>query len=203
MDQLWLFSQPGTSSAFDNGWDGRKFFGRSAAYIFALSEAGNMQVNTTDNLIGTRIAFVPDGSKSYEMTIRKSNLGEYNSLYLADLFTGAVAELKNELTTFYFTSSGKTGKDEQRFRIVASADRSTWKDNVYLNAYSEGKNIYLSNWTNHIGTMSLYDMSGRKLIELQIPALIDKVFPVNLERGAYVIQMNAGEHQFSTKCIIR
>jgi hypothetical protein len=203
VDQLWLFSQTGTSSAFDNGWDGRKFFGRQAAYLFALSEAGNMQVNTTENIIGTRIAFVPDGSQNYEMTIRKSNLGEYSSLFLADLHTGIITELKDELTTYNFNSSSKIGKDEQRFRIVASADRSTWTDNVYLNAYSEGKNLYLSNWTNEVGRMSLYDMSGRKLIELEVPAFGEKVIPVSLDKGAYVIQMFAGEEQFSTKCIIR
>lgn len=203
LDQLWLFSQEGTSSAFDNGWDGRKFFGRSAAYLFAVSEAGNMQVNATDNLIGTHISFVPDGSDKYEMTIKKSNLGVYSSLFLADLFTGAVIALNDDKMTYQFTSTGHSGKDEQRFRIVASADRSAWKDNVYLNAYSERKDLYVSNWTNNDGRVSLYDMSGRKLMEQPISALIDKVIPVNFERGVYVIQLQAGEHQFSTKCIIR
>ena len=44
-DNLWLFSQEGTTDKLDDGWDGRKFFGTPTAFIYTENDDGPMQVN--------------------------------------------------------------------------------------------------------------------------------------------------------------
>ncbi len=204
VDDLWLFSQPGTSDKFDNGWDGRKFLGTNTAFIYASTPDGLMQVNTTDNLLGTYIYFVGNNDPSYTLTIKKTNLeSQYQDMYLVDFVTNKVIPLDKEVVTYTFTASNN-GTDMKRFQLrggTVSTDDSA--DFNGLSAYIQQKSIYLQNKTNISGIAQIFDISGRMLFERNMNPNSDEYATSGLIPGVYIVKMTAGKYKNTIKLIIK
>ena len=86
-DQMWIFSVPTTTRAFDNGWDGYKMFGTSTRIpqIFAMEETGNFQVNAVPDMNETYIAFKAGQDTVYTLNFTTQNLSMYyQALYIKD-----------------------------------------------------------------------------------------------------------------------
>lgn len=198
IDKLWLFSVAGTGERFDNGWDGRKHFGTATAFIYAPTADGNMQVNTTHNIVGTSIAFVPNEDKHYCLTLKKSNLDTQNDpLYLIDLVSNKVIALDSEISTYEF-SAGHKGTASIRFMISDKPEVTQSLSAGDLYAYSNNKQIYAYNKTNTPGEVRLYDISGRILNTYKIESQTGLHVNTNLNNGYYLLKMNAGTHTYST-----
>lgn len=198
IDKLWLFSIPGTGNKFDNGWDGRKHFGTPTAFIYAPTADGNMQVSTTDNLIGTAIAFVPNEDKHYSLTLKKSNLDtQYDSLYLIDLMLNKAIALHGEVTTYEFSADQK-GIASVRFFISNNPQTAAPEKSGLLWAYSAEKQLHAYNRTNEKCTVQIYDQSGRNMLAQNIAAQSSIQLNPNLHTGFYLVKMNAGSQSHAT-----
>lgn len=203
IDKLWLFSIPGTGNKFDNGWDGRKHFGTPTAFIYSPTADGNLQVNTTDNIIGTGIAFIPNNDQQYSLTIKKTNLDtQYNSLYLIDLVLNKTIALENEITTYEF-SAAQEGTASLRFFISNEAHSNIPENSGLLWAYSDGKQINAYNRTNEVCSVQIFDLSGRHISSQTIAAQSAIQFNPNLHTGFYFVKMNAGSQSQTSSIIIR
>ena len=202
IDKLWLFSQEGTSKAFDNGWDGRKFFGTPTAFIYAPNEAGNMQVSTVDNLKESLIAFVPNNDTNYTLSIRKSNIDEkYNKLYLHDLIAKKTVALDNDTTHYTFMAT-EAGSTEFRFIISDIAEQITTGMDHLLKAYTSGSNLHFENQGDVQCTARVFDVSGRLVLTKTIAPLSKLSFNSELERGTYIIKLSADKKEYSNKIVI-
>ena len=203
-DNLWLFSQPGTSDKFDNGWDGRKFLSPNNASIYTNTPDGLMQVHTTDNLLGTHIYFVGNNDPEYTLTIKKTNLeSQYQDMYLVDFVTNKVIPLDKEVVTYTFTASNN-GTDMKRFQLrggTVSTDDSA--DFNGLSAYIQQKSIYLQNKTNISGIAQIFDISGRMLFERNMNPNSDEYATSGLIPGVYIVKMTAGKYKNTIKLIIK
>lgn len=115
-DQLYIFERGDFSEAFDNGWDGRKIYGKTTSpQIYATCNANPLAVLATSNMDGTQINF-RKGSQSDVYTISFEYDGE-TELYLIDLKELTSTLISNE-NTYEFMS--ETGDNEQRFYISES-----------------------------------------------------------------------------------
>ena len=202
-DNLWLFSREGTSSSFDNGWDGHKHFGTPTAFIYSMTPDGPMQVNTDRTIDGSVINFYANSDTDYTLTLVKSNLDEYSDLKLIDFGTKTVTPLTAEMTRYNFSSSN-AGVVEKRFMIVNSASKIDFKKNDfsllygYLNA---DKTLIVTNFSGEPGTMTLSTASG--VIVMNKPLTTGTShFPTSLKAGAYVLTMQAGANQTSMKVLV-
>ena len=202
-DNLWLFSREGTSSSFDNGWDGHKHFGTPTAFIYSMTPDGPMQVNTDRTIDGSVINFYANSDTDYTLTLVKSNLDEYSDLKLIDFGTKTVTPLTAEMTRYNFSSSN-AGVVEKRFMIVNSASKIDFKKNDfsllygYLNA---DKTLIVTNFSGEPGTMTLSTASG--VIVMNKPLTTGTShFPTSLKAGAYILTMQAGTSRASIKVLV-
>ncbi len=202
-DNLWLFSQEGTTNKKDEGWDGRKFFGTPTAFIYTENADGPMQVNADKTIDGTVLSFYANDDTDYTLTLTKTNLEDYTDLQLIDLVTRTVTPLSGDMTTYHFTADNK-GTTIKRFIIANSAyidlnsDKFRYLDGYVLN----NDRLIINNFTPRNGTMYLHDISGKTLINRTIPTAVTEI-PVSLQSGVYIMNLQADGEQEAIKLIIK
>ena len=202
-DNLWLFSEEGTTDRNDDGWDGRKFFGTPTAFIYTENADGPKQVNADKTIDGSVLSFYANDDTDYTLTLTKSNLEGYTDLQLIDLVTRTATPLTGDVTTYRFTADSK-GKVIKRFIIANSAyvdlnsDKFKYLDGYVLN----NDRLIINNFTPRDGTMYLHDISGKTLINKSIPTAVTEV-PVSLQTGVYILNLRADGKQETIKLIIK
>lgn len=202
-DNLWLFSREGTSSSFDNGWDGHKHFGTPTAFIYSMTPDGPMQVNTDRTIDGSVINFYANSDTEYTLTLVKSNLDAYSDLKLIDFGTKTVTPLTAEVTRYNFTSTS-AGVVEKRFMIVNSASKIDFKKNDFSLLYgymSADKTLIVTNFSGEPGTMTLSTASGVTVMNETLTTGTSH-FPTSLRAGAYILTMEAGTSRASIKVLV-
>ena len=202
-DNLWLFSEEGTTNGNDDGWDGRKFFGTPTAFIYTENADGPKQVNADKTIDGSVLSFYANDDTDYTLTLTKSNLEGYTDLQLIDLVTRTATPLTGDVTTYRFTADSK-GKVIKRFIIANSAHIDLNNNKFkYLDGYILNNNrLIISNLTPRDGTMYLHDISGKTLINKSIPTAVTEV-PVSLQTGVYILNLRADGKQETIKLIIK
>jgi hypothetical protein len=202
-DNLWLFSEEGTTNRNDDGWDGRKFFGTPTAFIYTENADGPKQVNTDATIDGSVLSFYANDDTDYTLTLSKSNLEGYTDLQLIDLVAHTATPLTGDVTTYRFTADSK-GQVIRRFIIANSAYIDLNSDKFrYLDGYVLNNNrLIISNLTPRDGTMYLHDISGKTLINRSIPTAVTEV-PVSLQTGVYILNLRADGKQQTIKLIIK
>ncbi|NLO71897.1 MAG: T9SS type A sorting domain-containing protein [Porphyromonadaceae bacterium] len=207
IDNLWLFSQPGTTERYDNGWDGRKYFGTPTAFIYSESPDGALQVNSRETIDGSIINFYPNDDKEYQFTIVKSNLGKYSDLHLLDIVTKSIIPLQNDTTVYKFSSVVPTGKVNKRFVIVNKEKSRISFDNgefETMNAFvsSDDNSVTINNYTGFNGRYMIFDISGSLVMNGDMLTGTNN-FAANLKPGAYILQLSASNQVKSIKFIIK
>lgn len=203
-DVLWLFSKEGTTDAFNNGWDGKKSFGKQKAFIYAKDEESDpLQVNTSDNIVGTYIYFVGSTAPVYTLTIKKENIDEqYQELYLYDLITKSKIPLDKEIVTYTFAADNN-GTTVKRFQIQGGLETAQNKNVDLLTANVTPTNeIHLKNLTDEIGHYYIYDENGRLLKNDRLDAYANFDIHLNLPSGVYIINLTTQQYKRSVKVII-
>lgn len=202
-DNLWLVSHEGTTSRFDNGWDGFKFFGTPTAFIFSQSADGHLQIDTDRSIDGKRISFYANEESDYTLIIEKNNLKQYEELYLIDLATRQTIQLSNEISQYKFSSTNK-GVVERRFLI--SQNPIDWESGEVnlLDAYylSHGE-LVLNNYTGKAATIKIFELSGRLVQTIDSEQTVNERFALNLPRGIYIATAQAGSQQVTLKLIVK
>lgn len=205
-DVLWLFSQEGTTEGFDNGWDGRKFFGTPTAFIYTETPDGPMQVNTNSTINGTYITLYTNKDTDYTLTLVKTNLDNYKDLVLQDLKTGTITPLTGDSTVYKFTSDN-TNNAEKRFLLSGkyniSTDNSQDADNSKLSGYyvAPERTLILDNFTDAEGMYYIYSPSGVLITNGKLEEGSAR-YPVSLKPGAYTVRMQAGNVQKVIKVLV-
>ncbi len=202
LDDLWLFDQEGTSDAFDNGWDGFKSFGTSTAFIYSKVGNRKYQINTTDNIADQHITFYSNTDREYTLTLKKNNLEDYADLSLVDLATGIITPLSQEVTTYKFTSEPFV--TSQRFKIVNKSTGlfNNLSNSDLLNTTYTDNHLVATNYTNEIGKVTLFDISGKQLFSSKME-VGQSSYNVNVPKGVYVVLLSADSKETRTKIIVK
>ncbi len=202
IDNLWLFSKDDATDKIDDGWDGRKFFGTPKAFIFTENKDGAMQINVDKTIDGSLISFYANQDKEYSLTLVKSNLEQYDQLHLIDYYEHKMIPLTSDTTIYHFISNNK-GNVENRFRIVNSSNIHLNSDEMkMLDGHLKNNNmLVLYNFTTKNGIANLYDTAGKTIISKTLQLSINEI-PVNLQRGIYILSMEADGKRESVKVVV-
>jgi len=120
-DRTWLFSVPGTTQAFDNGWDSYKFLTAASAVpqIYVAGTDGSFQVGTVGNANNTVIGFIPGEATEYTLTFTHTDLAySYQQLFLYDKVADKTVDIYAQGSTYSFTASVSDIKE--RFVILTA-----------------------------------------------------------------------------------
>ncbi len=201
-DDVFLYSQEGTSEEFDNGWDGRKYFGTPTAFIFSETESGPMQVNTSETLADKVLTFYANKDTEYKLTIIKNNLAQYKDLTLVDLKYNRPIRLEHD-TTIYEFQGLKSDILKRRFKIFASEDGTLPVVDAKLFGYYYKRTLNVQNNTKFDnGRVEILDVSGRLMFEGRMHKGINS-YGVTLKEGAYVVHLVAGYNEHNFKIFVK
>lgn len=205
IDNLWLFSQEGTSERFDNGWDGRKYFGTPTAFIYTETPDGPMQVNTNSTIDGNVISFFANYDTEYALTLIKSNLGQYSDLHLIDLEAKTVTPLLADSTLYRFTSNNKNVVDA-RFLLVnkptSEIDLASDEFKSLSGYITPDKTLVATNYSGQSGTMTLHNAAGMLVMTKNMESGTNR-YSTSLQEGIYIMTLQAGVNKKSVKLVVR
>lgn len=195
-DRMWLFTVPGCTHNFDNGWDGEKLFGTATApQLFAWEDDGYYQVNSVEDINNTFLGFQAGVDTTYTLTFTNQNTtSNYTRLYLVDLTKNVTKDISLSGSTYTFNAFS-TIEPVQRFKIVASNDFVT-NDRTSLNngikIYCSNNILFIDNPTLYPGDLSLYNVTGRLIEIMHFTANVITTKKMNLTSGIYVVKGIAG-----------
>lgn len=190
-DKMWLIETPEATDNFDNGYDGYKLLSQSpSASIFTELNNDQLQISSTDVIVGKTFSFRSNSDRDYTLTLVKKNLGHYDNLHLLDLKTHTYLPLTNDTTSYSFVSNNN-GLIEKRFVIVNESNTTIDIDNnpsyELIDIYMADHNILITNnMTTSAGTITLSDVSGRTVMQSNIKQGFNQI-PVSLSTGVYMV----------------
>ena len=205
-----LIEAEGTTDEFDNGWDGMQLnTGRSSsATLFVPSEYGDLQVSTSDNIVGDRFGIVNNGDTAYRLTVIRHRLDNRGDLYLYDVAMNRYTLLDADTTVYDFTSEG-SGNVDKRFVIT---DRRNADDpntaveeaaeDMSLYGYVEGRHtLVVNNHTSEAGTLTLLDVSGKVVYTSPFGVGFSRHDLSHLPAGVYIARLEASTRRATVKAI--
>ncbi len=205
-----LIEAEGTTDEFDNGWDGMQLnTGRSSsATLFVPSEYGDLQVSTSDNIVGDRFGIFNNGDTTYRLTVIRHRLDNRGELYLYDVATNRYTLLDADTTVYDFTSEG-SGNVDKRFVITDrrnADDPNTAVDEVAddmsLYGYVDGRHtLVVNNHTAEAGTLTLLDVSGKVVYTSPFGVGFSRHDLSHLPAGVYIARLEASTRRATVKAI--
>ena len=205
-----LIEAEGTTDEFDNGWDGMQLnTGRSSsATLFVPSEYGDLQVSTSDNIVGDRFGIVNNGDTTYRLTVIRHRLDNHGELYLYDVATNRYTLLDTDTTVYDFTSEG-SGNVDKRFVITDrrnADDPNTAVDeaaeDMSLYGYVDGRHtLVVNNHTAEAGTLTLLDVSGKAVYTSPFGVGFSRHDLSHLPAGVYIARLEASTRRATVKAI--
>ena len=206
-----LIEAEGTTDEFDNGWDGMQLnTGRSSsATLFVPSEYGDLQVSTSDNIVGDRFGIVNNGDTTYRLTVIRHRLDNHGELYLYDVATNRYTLLDSDTTVYDFTSEG-SGNVDKRFVITDrrnADDPNTAVDeaaeDMSLYGYVDGRHtLVVNNHTAEAGTLTLLDVSGKAVYTSPFGVGFSRHDLSHLPAGVYIARLEASVRRATVKAIM-
>ena len=205
-----LIEAEGTTDEFDNGWDGMQLnTGRSSsATLFVPSEYGDLQVSTSDNIVGDRFGIVNNGDTTYRLTVIRHRLDNRGELYLYDVATNRYTLLDADTTVYDFTSEG-SGNVDKRFVITDrhnADDPNTAVDeaaeDMSLYGYVDGRHtLVVNNHTAEAGKLTLLDVSGKAVYTSPFGVGFSRHDLSHLPAGVYIARLEASVRRATVKAI--
>ena len=205
-----LIEAEGTTDEFDNGWDGMQLnTGRSSsATLFVPSEYGDLQVSTSDNIVGDRFGIVNNGDTTYRLTVIRHRLDNRGDLYLYDVATNRYTLLDADTTVYDFTSEG-SGNVDKRFVITDrrnADDPNTAVDeaaeDMSLYGYVDGRHtLVVNNHTVEAGMLTLLDVSGKVVYTSPFGVGFSRHDLSHLPAGVYIARLEASVRRATVKAI--
>ena len=201
-DRLWIFEVDGTTTGYDNGWDGYKMKEGHITQLYVVADNGDIyQVASVPDLAGTTIHLDEMLHEDYEISFSVSEDIEYRGLSVYDRFTGDVYPLNDGAE---YTISTATKAMANRFRVVS--DEFVYDPEMSIHITVIDNIITVTNHSKEDCRVELFDTSG-KLIE---QSFIDKGNTIQLkargiiESGVYITKVTGEIYvNKTTKVIIK
>lgn len=203
-DRVWIFSQPGTTRGFDNGWDGEKILQTNGVALYAEEENRKYQVSTTENLENIWLTFQAGATTDYTLTINKSSLKDNNNLILFDSIANTIINLSDSITVYPFVAFNN-GSPEKRFVFKVITDIRDFENNkaVKLRAFTANNAIKIQNLTEENATYSISDEFGVFKFSGAIGPNSTISPNIKFESGVYFVFIKTKNQNIIEKVIIK
>lgn len=204
-DKTWIFTKANCSSKFDNGYDGKRIIQASdKPIIYSVESDNNYQINSKNNINNTIIGFIPGSETEYSLIVSQKNSSDiYPQMYLLDIETGSTTDISADSTQIFFSATNQ-GIATDRFKIITSKDVTTeTEDSSNKVEIKVASNILtILNNTSNSASISLYDVSGKKLLNIEIEKNTTINRQLDLVHGVYLVKATNGKEKLISKSII-
>jgi len=207
-DEMMVMENPASTVGFDPDFDAWKIWGiQEAPQLFAMISDMNLSVNTLPEIVDETVVEI--GLKvtiDNEYTIHLEDLqyfDEFDFILLEDLKTGNVVNLKN---TPDYSFAATSDDDPHRFNLRFQSD---WvgieeDNNQSVHIYSFGDKVYLQKPVSLKGSLTLFDISGKKVIQENVSDN-SSIFRLKITNnsGYFLVKFVSTEFMLSEKVFIR
>ncbi len=195
-DEVMINQNNGASYNLDIN-DGLKMYGMGEApQLYTISSDGEeLSINSIPGLVSSNLT-IPMNFKAgvvdeYVITLNEIEGFENTPLYLEDLQLGKISQITNDFT---YSFKASAGDDENRFLIhfsdvetpPISGEASMLAD---VSIYSYDKTIYLFAKENITGTINVYDLTGKVVLQKEINESTSGMVKDNSLKGFYIVTL--------------
>jgi hypothetical protein len=204
-DRMWIFTIPGCTQSFNNGWDGHKLMGSALTpQLFAMEADGDYQVKSVNDMSNTYLGFQPGEDTDYTLTFKNKNLNKYYSnVYLLDLAENKTVDITSDSTAYRFTTEA-SGNQSKRFKIVtvpvATDTLSVTND---IKVFGSERTIFVNNHSNLSGNLALYDLSGRLIKTVVFGAGCITPVQTSVSPGVYIVKAGTKTFGLTQRLILQ
>jgi len=203
-DRMWLFSQPGCTRNFDNGWDGAKIPGAAVTpQIFAIEPDNNYQVDAVEDINNTVLGFQAGQDKDYTLTFTHQNLADkYSGVFLVDLVENKTIDITASGSTYSFTAESSPTPVKRFIIATRDIENETAIGNTQLKVLVTGNIVLVQNSGNQNGELSIFDIMGHFIKKTFFGSYGVTAVQIGSISGVYIATAIAGNEKVSTKVII-
>lgn len=205
-DRMWIFTDPGCTRSFDNGWDGRKMLGSpQRTQLFSMEEDGNYQINAVRDITDTYIGFQPGDDREFKLIFTHQNTTTtYSGIYLIDLKENKSMDVTISGSEYSFTSDPSV-EITKRFKIITKTTEANYnQENNGLKLFFSNSALFVQNFTENDGNLILYKTTGATLKNVVFKANTVTTFSTtDLAPGIYLAKAFVDNKETTQRIIIR
>jgi len=193
-DRVWLFEHANATTGFDNGWDGYKIKEGDLIQTYVSgSDQSDYQIATLSDINGAIIGVKSEPDENFEINLSVTSDLEGRNLYLHDLVTGNNYPILNNAE---YVIAGTNASSTNRFKVMASSSGSILKntESSLINVDVRSNIVFVENQTKEDCVANIYDITGRLIINKQVPKnQIVKFTELSQGRAAiYIVRVISG-----------
>jgi len=202
---LWLFTQPGCTHNFDNGWDGAKIIGDALTpQLFSIESDGNYQVNSVDDINNTQLGFQAGQDKEYTLTFTHQNLKtNYSAMYLYDIAENKTVDITESGTIYSFTAVSTPTPQKRFILLTRNIEPDSIGTGTQLKVFNSGNIVFVDNSSSLTGNIAIYDMTGRVIKTVKFEPYGISAIRTDAITGAYIVTAATLNEKVSKKIIIK
>ncbi len=202
-DEVYIREMPGTSSGYDDGFDGKKYVsfvaGTPCMYTIEEREQYN-QISTTDRLDEMLLGLIPGEDQEY--TLKVELQGDFQGIELLDLKTGESYDL---ITTNDIVINTSEFDSEERFKLIfapeAGTSVSSEKVNMPVQLWTRDNSLYVRS-QDLIKTISIYTISGTEIYRSAEDKEFCKItLPENSHEMVYIVKITTDKETIVEKIL--
>ena len=201
-DCMWIFENPSCSTAFDNGWDGKKILA-ATTQLFAMETDQNYQIDAVKDINETYLGFQSGTDTDFKISFTHQNVdSKYAGLYLVDMIDNKIIDITASGTEYAFMAAPST-TPVKRFKIISTTTSVTAPNAASaLKVFSSQGSVFVQNNSDKAGTITLYTMSG---VAVRSVAFSGNGLTTlsNITPGAYIVKTKTSAEEIITHLIIR
>jgi hypothetical protein len=183
---------------FQNSSDRSEIYSRTADNVNVV--LNSLKPTTGTVAVPVYVNVGPTGT--YTLTISENTYSAKTGILLRDTKTNTTVDLR---TTPSYTFTATAGDDPARF-IITFTDVLSGINNLSSNGfgfYSFENSIYVQNNTKNIsGTITVYDMIGKEVVQTNLANDAITRINTNLNKGFYIVSVKTGDGLYSQKVYI-
>ena len=206
-DCMWIFTDPGCTQNFDNGWDGYKMQGSMLTpKLYAMETAGDFQIDAVADINGTFLGFSAGQDTSYKLSFIHQNTNKrYSGLYPVDLLENITTDITASGSEYTFNAVS-TPAPVKRFKIITKSEVATNNPVVssLIKIFNSNGTLVIQNGSNQNGELVMYTMNGVAVEKMVYKANDITTFPTsNLVPGVYIAKAYTDKEMVTERIIIR
>lgn len=205
-DKMWLFTVEGCTRGFDNGWDGPKMWGATAApQIYAIEEDGNYQINSVDDIDESYLGFRPGEDSEYSMTFTHEHLSgkSKQGIYLVDLLTGEITDISASESVVHFNAEPKSPATK-RFKIVTGRNPRVIekKQAPKVEILNISGKLFIDNKSGLEGKVVIHNLNGLPVYSDTFKGMGRTPINTKLKQGVYMVTASTTQETITQSVVL-
>ncbi len=205
-DNIYINFNENASTGFDSEFDAYKRYGtEEAPQLYSIIPDEILSINVlpySDEEVLIPLGLEVGAAAEYMISVKENTFWETVQIYLEDLETGVITDLK---TTPEYTFTSSPGDEANRFilhfnGVTGIEDQAQETENIRFYVYDN--KLYIIDEDLKNGTIQLFNILGQPVMEKRYSEAVNTI-DLNLSEGYYIVRIITEKTSISGKIYIK